>query len=429
MRLSCPNCDAQYEVPADAIPEGGRDVQCSNCGHTWFQRHLREETAAQPAPAPAEEPAATAEPAAQADEPAEAGAEAPQEALAEPEPTAGAEPGPVEEPAPEVTAAPEPEPAVEPEPEPEPEPEVEPEVEPVGAAAEPEPQPVEIFPEEGSEDIGAFEDPEPAREPAPEPEPEPEPEVEATAEPAPEPEPEPEAEPAAEPAPAMAADAAPAADEKPAIDPDAAAIAALIAASTAAGGRSPDDDPDTEADEPPDVLGARPAMDEGVRSILREEADRESAARRRESQQLQSQPDLGVEAPPLSVAQRRLAMLKGEDPDSPIPPEAKPAARRDLLPDVEEINSTLQPADDGFDPDAAVEALPDLTKGSFRSGFVLMVFLALVAAVVYVMAPRLSAAIPGLDGTLTAYVGFVDGLRGSLDRLMESAANMLAGGN
>ncbi|MBV2360218.1 zinc-ribbon domain-containing protein [Thalassococcus sp. CAU 1522] len=39
MRLICPNCGAQYEVPSEVIPEGGRDVQCSNCGHTWFQRH------------------------------------------------------------------------------------------------------------------------------------------------------------------------------------------------------------------------------------------------------------------------------------------------------------------------------------------------------------------------------------------------------
>ncbi|SIS55787.1 MJ0042 family finger-like domain-containing protein [Roseivivax lentus] len=39
MRLTCPNCNAQYEVPVDVIPEAGRDVQCSNCGHTWFQHH------------------------------------------------------------------------------------------------------------------------------------------------------------------------------------------------------------------------------------------------------------------------------------------------------------------------------------------------------------------------------------------------------
>lgn len=39
MRLTCPNCGAQYEVPEEVIPEEGRDVQCSNCGATWFQAH------------------------------------------------------------------------------------------------------------------------------------------------------------------------------------------------------------------------------------------------------------------------------------------------------------------------------------------------------------------------------------------------------
>ena len=37
MRLICPNCEAQYEVADDAIPPGGRDVQCSNCQVSWFQ--------------------------------------------------------------------------------------------------------------------------------------------------------------------------------------------------------------------------------------------------------------------------------------------------------------------------------------------------------------------------------------------------------
>jgi len=37
MRLICPNCGAKYEVADDAIPPGGREVQCSNCAETWFQ--------------------------------------------------------------------------------------------------------------------------------------------------------------------------------------------------------------------------------------------------------------------------------------------------------------------------------------------------------------------------------------------------------
>ncbi|WP_411996937.1 zinc-ribbon domain-containing protein [Aaestuariibius violaceus] len=40
MRLTCPNCGAEYEVSEDAIPTTGRDVQCSNCGDTWFQAGL-----------------------------------------------------------------------------------------------------------------------------------------------------------------------------------------------------------------------------------------------------------------------------------------------------------------------------------------------------------------------------------------------------
>ena len=45
MRLTCPNCSAQYEVPEDAIPDAGRDVQCSNCAHTWYQLHPEQEAA------------------------------------------------------------------------------------------------------------------------------------------------------------------------------------------------------------------------------------------------------------------------------------------------------------------------------------------------------------------------------------------------
>ncbi|MFY0692836.1 MAG: zinc-ribbon domain-containing protein [Paracoccaceae bacterium] len=36
MRLICPNCKAEYEVDASLLPPEGRDVQCSNCNHTWF---------------------------------------------------------------------------------------------------------------------------------------------------------------------------------------------------------------------------------------------------------------------------------------------------------------------------------------------------------------------------------------------------------
>ena len=73
MRLTCPNCGAQYEVPDEVIPESGRDVQCSNCGDTWFQHHPDHAPApaeaspekdphgwSEPGPEPSPEPAATA---------------------------------------------------------------------------------------------------------------------------------------------------------------------------------------------------------------------------------------------------------------------------------------------------------------------------------------------------------------------------------
>lgn len=52
MRLTCPNCDAQYEVPDEVIPEEGRDVQCSNCGDTWFQAKSQPDNAGQDSDTP-----------------------------------------------------------------------------------------------------------------------------------------------------------------------------------------------------------------------------------------------------------------------------------------------------------------------------------------------------------------------------------------
>lgn len=61
MRLTCPNCSAQYEVPDEVIPEEGRDVQCSNCDQTWFQ--AKHPTDADPEPVQDEAPEAEAPPA------------------------------------------------------------------------------------------------------------------------------------------------------------------------------------------------------------------------------------------------------------------------------------------------------------------------------------------------------------------------------
>ena len=83
MRLTCPNCSAQYEVPDEVIPEEGRDVQCSNCEKTWFQAKYPDAVGTEPAEPVIEEP--------------------PAEAPAEPDPVPQAQPGPT----PEVSAEPE----------------------------------------------------------------------------------------------------------------------------------------------------------------------------------------------------------------------------------------------------------------------------------------------------------------------------------
>ncbi|MFB2594918.1 zinc-ribbon domain-containing protein [Paracoccus sp. p4-l81] len=60
MRLTCPNCGAQYALADGVIPTEGRDVECSACNHIWFQRGagaLAVQPVRQPAPQPATQPA------------------------------------------------------------------------------------------------------------------------------------------------------------------------------------------------------------------------------------------------------------------------------------------------------------------------------------------------------------------------------------
>lgn len=316
MRLVCPNCDAKYEVPDGAIPQGGRDVQCSACGHAWFQQSLEVEAAA----------AAEAAAALFADDLDDKGPVAGQAYVGLAAPSAeDAADDPAEKPA--VAAA-------------------------------------------GAGLIGSEGDP----------------------------------------------------------DPDATLAAAIGEIVT---------------ETPPALAAALPPrqeLDEDVRSVLREEAEREAESRRVEAQragarkaeaegQMQVQPELGVEpaAAPLTPTQRRLAMLQGNDPDAPPAQPIRPTARRDLLPDVEEINSTLQPGDAALD--AEIDALPDLTKGrsSFRTGFFLVILLLMIATAIYVLAPQLAERFPSLAETLDRYVVFVDALRHWLNEKMNAATAALSG--
>ncbi len=84
MRIACPNCSAEYEVPEAALAAGPRRLRCARCGHAF-------EAGAPAAPPPAPPPpvAAPPEPApgpAPAPEPAPAPAAAPEQAPEPPEP-------------------------------------------------------------------------------------------------------------------------------------------------------------------------------------------------------------------------------------------------------------------------------------------------------------------------------------------------------
>lgn len=377
MRLVCPNCEAKYEVPDDAIPDTGRDVQCANCGHAWFQMRERGTTAAvaaapegvteaAPGPTPEATPAADSEPAAVV-------------ALAEETPVAdnSVMVAPVTE-AP-VTEAPVAEAPV--------------------VAAEPMPDVAEA--------VASHETPKGA---------------EAVAEPD-------SAVPEAEAAEALA-DAAAEAASAPEI------ASAHETGTEAETGPETPSEPETAAQaatETEPKTATEPALadagaqgeaaygvDDSVLAILREEAEREAKARRAEARSLESQPDLGIDAaPPVKAA----AMSSEAD--------AKPSARRDLLPDVEEINSTLRPSEPASDADGAAEGaagMPLPPRRSFRSGFLTVMTIAILGAAVYVAAPTLSSAIPALAGPLEYFVTFVDGFRLQLDGLMRSATVAINGG-
>lgn len=273
MRLICPNCDAEYLVDDAAIPDTGRDVQCSNCGHAWFQ--LRPEVEAMLAQ---------------------------EEALFG---TVDAEPAP--------------------------------------AAVAPAPVP-----------------PAPVAPAPPTPVPTPVPTVETVSEP------------------------------------------------------------------------VRRNLDESILAVLREEAEREAAARRAEAPPMEAQVDMGLPEPEpapaaglLDGTARRLARLKGLDPDArPVPPP-KPGSRRELLPDIEEINSSLKPAQrPAPDPDDGDDLHANGSSG-FRSGFLVMLILAAGLVAAYVMAPKIAQQFPAAEGAMTAYVAQVDAARLWLDGVLRGLTEQL----
>lgn len=374
MRLICPNCDAQYEVDDGVIPLNGRDVQCSNCGHTWFQIHqVTEASRAAEAEAAEADPVATPE------------MGVVQAASGEPAADPVREHGLVPEA--ELQATPEPAPVAIPQTAPEP----------VAAAQIADPLPVAA----GSE-IAA-----PASAPV--------------------------ASDHVERALPDLSEVFEAAEEDP-------LEAASVAKGTAA------------------ALKKR-TLDDAVLGVLRAEADRETRARQAEQVALETQPDLGLTDPPrvsptppkTATPPRKYEYLSADDdaeagltdaiagavaasqvdPDPGATQLSPPrASRRDLLPDIEEINSTLRATSDkGRD---TVEESFDLSlqkprKRGFRFGFSTVLLIAGVLALIYAFAPGIAAKVPALQGTLDTYVALVNSGRFWLDELMKSSLTAIQG--
>ena len=312
MRLTCPNCDAEYSVDDAAIPPGGRDVQCSNCGHAWFQMH----------------PAAEAE----------------------------------------------------------------------AAAFDPLSRGTPLPP---SEAVGRG-------------------------------------------APAgAAADAAPASpDASP--PADAPADAPEAAASEPSGEAVADDDGDDDGNDggatrvqPAEAPAAPRSLDDNLLAILREEAAREAAERRAEAPAMpEVQPDLGLTvsapAPVAATADAAPAPAAPVDLDAMEAGGAtgdRAAPRRDLLPDIEEINSTLRAGNEarGENAEAQVLAEKARARGGFRAGFIATLAVAVLLTATYTMAPRIAQHLPGSAPAMASYVAGVDVARLWLDDAMQKAAGALRG--
>ncbi len=201
-----------------------------------------------------------------------------------------------------------------------------------------------------------------------------------------------------------------------------------------------DEEPEPVVAEAAASVPLKSALDDNLMAVLREEAEREVAQRRAEAARgVETQPDLGIEAAgafvppgtPAKVAAPRdeySHLSSDADLETTVPTASvRPAARRDLLPNVEEISSTLRSSNGARDDDD--NPMPDLPPikrgGGFRSGFLLSVLLAVIIVVAYVLAPRLAEQFPAAKGALDAFVMVVDAFRAWVRAIVAGLTGML----
>lgn len=199
----------------------------------------------------------------------------------------------------------------------------------------------------------------------------------------------------------------------------------------------------TATDEmPPATVPERRQLDPSMLDVLREEAERESLARRSEgTSALEMQPELGLTevaagaavaavtaaASAEADAERRddVASLRSDDYGAADVTARGP--RRGLLPDIEEINSTLAASSGrshGGEPVVTAEAIRRRRSG-FRLGFSLTLLVAAGLLALYLFAPAIAARVPALTGALDGYVTGVNGVRLWIDDKIKSSTEAL----
>jgi predicted Zn finger-like uncharacterized protein len=198
-----------------------------------------------------------------------------------------------------------------------------------------------------------------------------------------------------------------------------------------------DIEPDNSGRPEPTKRGLDPSLQE----ILREEAAREASLRRAEGRGVETQEELGLsDAAPAAPApqipeadpefdEETLAAILASDTTTTTA-SAAAASRRDLLPDIEEINSTLRSTSDRVATEAEASDLEtvDLTprrRRGFRVGFGLILLLTAISVAIYANTSLIVERVPSLAEPITGFVEQVDVARLWFDDLTKSLAEWL----
>ncbi|WP_283401524.1 prolipoprotein diacylglyceryl transferase [Aliiroseovarius halocynthiae] len=210
---------------------------------------------------------------------------------------------------------------------------------------------------------------------------------------------------------------------------------------------------------PTSAATIREAVSDEVKQILQEEAEQELRARESEQKSVETTPAPDVGAAPApdeddlaariqDLSDEVNAAQEEEAQSTPIQadvspkelvakaPAVEPAVQekdlrsRDILPDIEEINSTLDapdtPEESGIDL-SPTEDVPVAKGGGFRRGFRRTLLLAIILVGIYFLAPFVAGRFPQTQGFMDGYVAVGDTVRVLLESAMQSAIEAMRG--